>query len=258
MYRIPLPRKISSFLFGDRHRYGKYPPSADPDWTKWEEISSQHYEQGKKSRVVSAVEEIGYRHVSDKSLAGKTVLELGSGDIPHRRYWNDTPAKYVAVDIRREMLRRTRGVLQQVDTRDLCVSIEAKSRTLPFNDTTFDCVFSFYSLEHIPNLLEYLREVSRVMKPGGALIGCIPAEGGLAWGCGRAATTKRWVKRAYGLELTKLICWEHPNFADQVIAMLDRVFEKEYLSWWPLGIPVVDLNLVVSFRYVKRGSAGSV
>jgi ubiquinone/menaquinone biosynthesis C-methylase UbiE len=46
--------------------------------------------------------------------------------------------------------------------------------TLNFEDNTFDFVFSFQVIEHIQNDKEYLKEISRVLKPGGKFICTTP------------------------------------------------------------------------------------
>jgi SAM-dependent methyltransferase len=40
---------------------------------------------------------------------------------------------------------------------------------LPFDDSSFDCVVSFGVLEHVPNDAASLKEIRRVLKPGGTL-----------------------------------------------------------------------------------------
>jgi SAM-dependent methyltransferase len=41
------------------------------------------------------------------------------------------------------------------------------ARALAFEDESFDLVYSFHALEHIPDFREALREMSRVLRPGG-------------------------------------------------------------------------------------------
>ena len=92
----------------------------------------------------------------------------------------------------------------------------------------------------------------RILKPSGTLIGAIPAEGGLAWGGGRMITSRRWFKKNTRINPDKIICWEHPNFADQIIDELDQVFDRKTLVHWPLRWPpVLDVNLVLRFHYLK-------
>jgi hypothetical protein len=100
-----------------------------------------------------------------------------------------------------------------------------------------------------------LKDIHRVLKPSGMLIGAIPAEGGFAWGLGRTITTSRWLKRKFGLDLNKIICWEHPNFAKDIVKMLDKNFKRIALKAWPMPyLPLYDLNLIIKFTYVKNDS----
>lgn len=72
------------------------------------------------------------------------------------------------LDIDREYLEfcRERGF-----ARVLCGS----GYELPFADASFDLVCLFDTLEHIPEEVQALREVARVLKPGGRLLISVPA-----------------------------------------------------------------------------------
>lgn len=48
------------------------------------------------------------------------------------------------------------------------------SEGLPFPDGSFDCAFCIEVLEHVPTPFEALREVYRVVKPGGVLVLSVP------------------------------------------------------------------------------------
>jgi 2-polyprenyl-3-methyl-5-hydroxy-6-metoxy-1,4-benzoquinol methylase len=47
---------------------------------------------------------------------------------------------------------------------------------LEFDDASFDAVVSFHAIEHIPRVDEVLREMARVVKPGGKVLLVYPAE----------------------------------------------------------------------------------
>ncbi|MFX1535017.1 MAG: hypothetical protein ACFFDI_12400, partial [Promethearchaeota archaeon] len=74
---------------------------------------------------------------------------------------------------------------------------------------------------------------------------------GIAWGLGRFLTTRRYVHKNYGINYDKIICWEHPNFADFIIERLDVHFEQQYLKLCPLSWLPMDFNLVASFVFAK-------
>jgi SAM-dependent methyltransferase len=101
-------------------------------------------------------------------------------------------------------------------------------------------------------LAPYLDEMLRVLKSGGRLVGAIPAEGGLAWGTGRFFTSRRWLRRNSSIDPDKIICWEHPNFADFLLNSLDERMTRQWLSYWPFGLASIDFNLVIRFIHVRR------
>lgn len=58
-------------------------------------------------------------------------------------------------------------------TRDLRVM---DARKLAFADASFDKIYSFHAIEHIPDLARAFAEMDRVLKPGGRVLLVYPAE----------------------------------------------------------------------------------
>ena len=56
-----------------------------------------------------------------------------------------------------------------------CLAVMDAQR-LGFDDESFDKVFSFHCIEHVPDLGAALREMDRVLRPGGLLLLVYPAE----------------------------------------------------------------------------------
>lgn len=240
-----LPRCISAPLFGDRERFGTEVKDDDPDWQEWQAHYLDLYSHVQKQGVGKKVNDAGYRILRRLDLNGKRVMELGPGVLPHLGYWNGLPAHYTLVDEKEELLNRSHKILDQrgIPT-TLCRS---NSWQLPFPDGEFDIVLSFFCLEHVRPLPLYLKEMKRLLHPQGVLVGSIPAEGGLAWGLGRFVTSRRYVKRTTSINFNKILCWENKGFADAILCELERVFPSVLTQFWPLGIPCIDTNLVVSF-----------
>jgi SAM-dependent methyltransferase len=50
------------------------------------------------------------------------------------------------------------------------------AQSLAFEDESFDKLYSFHCIEHIPDLPRALREMDRVLRPGGRVLLVYPAE----------------------------------------------------------------------------------
>ena len=253
-----LPHFLSAPLFGDRKRWGLVVDVEDPDWGEWNKIYLDFYYANQKASLGAVVNNAGYRVMERIDFSGTHMLEIGPGDIGHLPYWWDkrstnakSPASYVIADIKPAMLESSSRVLEKAGIPHEEKLIRRDEAQLPFEDECFDIIVSFYALEHIHPLGPYLDEISRILKPDGQVVGAIPSEGGLAWGLGRYLTSRRWFKRNTTIDPDKIICWEHPNFAEHILRSMDQRFDRRYFSAWPLQLPLMDMNLVIKFIYRK-------
>ncbi len=244
-----LPKKFSTPLFGDRDKWGKSPNPKDQDWITWENNMYDIYLKTQKQGLGKFVNDAGYKVLQKVDLAGKHVLEIGPGSLPHMAFWNSKPAKFTFIDRRCSFLETARGKAESLGIEVRTLLNNKNPTQIRLADNVADIVLSFYTLEHLHPLDKYLAEISRVLKPGGLLVGAIPAEGGLAWGLGRFLTSRYYMKSHHSFDPDKIICWEHPNFSDQINRSLCEAFTSEALWFWPTKIPSADLNLVISFIY---------
>jgi SAM-dependent methyltransferase len=252
MIRTWLPQRLRAPLWGDRERHGLVIRSDDPCWVEWRRTSLAFYEANQRAGIGTRINDAGYRVMSRVDLAGARVLEIGAGDIRHIPFWRGRPAEYLLADVDAAMLAKARTRLEEAGVAHRAFEVQ-RGGGLALADGSVDVVVSFYSLEHLYPLAPYVRELHRVLRPGGVLVGAIPAEGGLAWGLGRLVTSRRWLKRHTTIDPDKIICWEHPNYADAVLGALGAEFEREHLSLWPLPwLPLHDLNLIIRLVYRRR------
>jgi SAM-dependent methyltransferase len=89
------------------------------------------------------------------------VLDVGCGRKPYRDHVPAT--RYVGVDVDTPVTR----ALAMAD-------IFYDGRTLPFSDGSFDGVLCSQVLEHVFTPEEFLREIHRVLRPGGRLLLATP------------------------------------------------------------------------------------
>jgi len=249
-----VPYNIFRRLWGDRRKFGFRPHVSDPDWKIWlEKRYSDFYQNTQQIGIGNRICKLAYPVISKINFKNKKVLEIGPGIIRHLDYISSKPQMYTICDTEEDCLYMSKIILGNAGIRNEKVLLNnIKDSSLPFPNDDFDIVISFNSLEHLFPLEEYLMEIYRVIKPGGQLVGGIPCEGGLAWGLGRYLTTRRYVHRNYDINYDKIICWDHPNFADFIFMLLELFFKKEYIRLHPLSWFPIDFNLVASFVYRKE------
>jgi SAM-dependent methyltransferase len=225
----------------------------DACWEAWQQrYYLEFYQATQKKGLGKKINDAGYRILNRIDLSDKAVMEIGPGSFPHRRFFTHWPRHFVIADINAEMLEISRNLLHSANVDYAAVRLETdRLPALPFKASTFDIILSFFSLEHLHPLASYVDEMIRCLRPGGLLVGAIPAEGGLAWGVGRYLTTRRWLLKHTNINPDKIICWEHPNFADEILAMLEGKMALIKRQFFPLGLPLLDVNLVIRFIYQK-------
>jgi SAM-dependent methyltransferase len=89
------------------------------------------------------------------SLGGKKVLEVGSG----AGTLQDMVKDYTGLDLSAAAARHYHKPF-----------VAASATDMPFPDHSFDAVWSIWVLEHIPDPERALREIRRVVKPGGVVM----------------------------------------------------------------------------------------
>jgi SAM-dependent methyltransferase len=244
-----IPKFISHKLWGQRHKWGKNPNEKDPEWLEWQKIQYDFYESNQRKGIGSIVNDSGYSVMSQVDLEGKCVLEFGPGDIRHHKFWNSKPSKYLIADIHEGMMNAAISIFKK-DKINFESFLIKRNEKLPLAKNSVDVIVSFYSLEHLYPLESYLDEMEYYLKPNGIIAGAIPAEGGLLWAMGRFFTSRRWLHKNTNINYDKLICWEHPNYADYIIDNLDQRFQRVFLKSWPFRFfPMLDCNLTFRFCY---------
>ena len=123
------------------------------------------------------------------------------------------------------------------------IDLLASTYFLPFRAETFDRVSMFEVLEHLENPSEALREVSRVLKRGGALQGSIP---NLYW-CGRILRTimRRELEECYTSH-EHINAWtisELRHLVTRSDLKLESCHYGDSGSYRRLGLPVTLLRL---------------
>lgn len=247
-----IPKYIQAKLFGDREKFGLRLQSSDSCWKAWEDVYWDFFHKVNDQFIARQVKLACCSVLSRVDLSDKKVLELGPGDINHMPYWRGFPSLYTIIDIRQSSIDLAIAKLKShnINYESRLLPIEGREEAI-FGNEDFDIIILIATLEHLYPLRGYLERMIKALKKRGKIVGSIPCEGGLAWGMGRFLTSRRWVRKNTRINFDKIICWEHPNFADDIITALDSMMMRRYLSHWPMSLPSIDFNLVIKFVYEK-------
>ncbi len=186
------------------------------------------------------------------------VLDLGCGDGIFAELVFDEPL-CSGIDIRHNRVREAQraGVYR--------LPITGDATAMPYAGAQFGTVFSGCAMEHVPPMPEMLREINRVLKPGGCLITTVPSGyfSDYLWVPG---VLRRWgldgAARGYGrliLRLLTIFHMYHPATWARLLddAGLELVEARHFLS--PEATAMFDRlliagNLLQPLMWLVRGS----
>lgn len=112
------------------------------------------------------------RLLSGEDLKGKHVLDIGcgAGGIDCLLVTEYGAAKVTGIDVEAPVLETARARAEEAGVSDRIDLVKVEPGPLPFDDASFDVVFSKDSIVHIPDKHSLAREVFRVLKPGGVFV----------------------------------------------------------------------------------------
>lgn len=209
----------------------------------WHEVLPRRY---------GIIEQFNHHYAVRHARPGfRRTLELGAGLGEHLAYEKLTPeqaSSYVAVDIRENMVERLRERFPRVQA-----MVADCQRKLPFPDGHFDRIVVVHLLEHLPDLPAAVGEMRRLCDPAeGHVTVVLPCEGGLAYGVARRISAQRIFEKRYRQSYRWFVEREHLNTPGEILPELERHFAIEHRSFFPLGVPVVALNLVIGVTLRPR------
>jgi ubiquinone/menaquinone biosynthesis C-methylase UbiE len=134
---------------------------------------------------------------------GMRVLDVGCGGGRHIRQTRLIPGvTAIGLDLGKSEVADTAKMLRELDATPVQYggtvpgagpwsSLRGSVYELPFRDETFDCVIISEVLEHLGEDERALREISRVLKPGGTLAASVPRRGPetLCWALSKSYRT---------------------------------------------------------------------
>ncbi|HUG93176.1 MAG TPA: class I SAM-dependent methyltransferase [Planctomycetaceae bacterium] len=149
-----------------------------PRTSEWYRRVEQHRYAAEP--VIHAVAQFTRHH-------GRKLLEIGVGAGTDHLQWARAGAECYGVDLTDEAIATTRAHLALYGFRSNLERVDAED--LPFDDASFDVVYSWGVIHHSQSPGRIVAEIRRVLRPGGTFIGMLYARYSLA-------AVKLWIRHA--------------------------------------------------------------
>ena len=107
------------------------------------------------------------RFLHPELIAGKKVLEVGCGMGTHASLLSKAGADVTAIDLTERAVETTRRRFELFGLRGTIVRADAEQ--LPFENASFDFVWTWGVIHHSSRMEDCLSEIARVLRPGGHL-----------------------------------------------------------------------------------------
>lgn len=146
---------------------------------------------------------------------GKKLLEIGVGAGTDHLQWARAGAECYGVDLTEAAIEATKARLALYGFTSNLQRIDAEA--LPFPDEFFNLVYSWGVIHHSEHPERIIKEIKRVLKPGGVFIGMV-------YGRHSPTVLKVWLKHA----LLRGKPWR--SFADVVWNHVESVGTKAYTA----------------------------
>lgn len=93
------------------------------------------------------------------------IVDIGAGRSPYYYLFSEKASRYIAVDMKESLPTNEMRTIEQI-----CGIAEK----IPLENNIADIVICNQVLEHIEDPIEALKEINRILKPNGILIGSVP------------------------------------------------------------------------------------
>jgi ubiquinone/menaquinone biosynthesis C-methylase UbiE len=109
--------------------------------------------------------EVGYQEILKIVSGMEKICEVGCGSANMLKHHVQFRARYSGFDFSDQLMKHNQFLYPEATFRVIEVP-----NTFPFDDESFDVVFSVFVIEHSTDPSKFLNECSRILKPGGSLV----------------------------------------------------------------------------------------
>jgi ubiquinone/menaquinone biosynthesis C-methylase UbiE len=137
-----------------------------------ERIIVEDYQSSQENYLIYLIHTETYKFCRSY-ISGKKVLDYGCGSGYGTAMISENCSHVTGIDISDEAITHAKAHFKAENLSYLKVD-PADDISLPFPDASFDVVLSFQVIEHVKNVAVYLKEIERVLVPGGYVIIATP------------------------------------------------------------------------------------
>jgi ubiquinone/menaquinone biosynthesis C-methylase UbiE len=191
------------------------------------------------NRNVKARDEFIEKTASRLVKPGMKVLDVGAGDSPYRKYFKDTIYKSQdAIPLESHQLRDGKGYGQIDIVSDIC--------NIPVEDESMDVVLCTEVLEHVPDPIAAVNEITRILKKDGILILTAPLGSGIHQAPYHfyGGYTKFWYARVLE-NYQSLEVEANGNTYDHMSQELLRLSKYALRGWRIWNLPLVSFSALL-------------
>ena len=109
-------------------------------------------------------------------MTNKRVLDFGCGNgRMEKKFLTYSPAAIVGAEVSGPMIEEAKKSLEtfSADEKKKISFVHIPPNALPFDDESFDICIAHFVLHYIPDTATILKEISRVLKPGGFFVATV-------------------------------------------------------------------------------------
>jgi ubiquinone/menaquinone biosynthesis C-methylase UbiE len=182
------------------------------------------------------------------------VLEIGGGSGEHLPFIKYIPTdRYITFDLR--------PLITTDHLRDLSEELKSKlsfvqgdAHALPFEDETFDRVFTTCLLHHVDDVLAVLLEARRVTQVGGEIAFILPTDPGILNQLVKRIFSFRKIKKLTKIRPQLFYALEHKNQIQSILEQIRLAYQNDEVKFNYRPFPFIrswNSNLLVVAKITK-------
>jgi len=197
-------------------------------------------------RQFGAIERFNHRYPLRRLPAARPfrIIEIGAGLGEHLEHEDLSIQEYHCIELRENMAAEIKRRFPGTTVLTADCQVE-----LPYVAGYFDRAVAIHVLEHLPYLPGAVKELHRVVRPGGIFSLVLPCDPGLFYEFCRKLSAERIFRKRYGQPYAWFIRREHINSPREIFSVVSRYFVEMERTYFPFRIPLPNANLCIGATF---------